>query len=163
MNKVLVGVGCVDDQQEAVILEAVEVSVVNGAAVLVGNDAVLGLVEVEGHHVAGEHVLQEFHALRSGDQDSAHVGDVEKAAEVTGVKVLGHDTGRVLDGHVPTAEVYHLAASGNVDVVKLGAFEFAHVITSCVLKWFCIRMKTPEYQKAAAQKLPPRGVFVPPF
>ncbi len=130
VRQVLVGVGGVDHQQEALLLEAVQVGVVHGAAVLSGDDAVLGHVQVQRIHVAAEHVLQERDAVGAGHQQTAHVGHVKQGAEVAGVQVLGNDAGGVLDGHFPSAEVHHGGASRHMDIVELGAFQFAHLVPS---------------------------------
>ena len=126
--EVLLGVGGVDHQQEALLFIAIEVGVVHGAAVLGGDDAVLGHVQVQGFHVAAEHVLQEGHAVGTVDQQTAHVGHVKQGAEVTGVQMLGDDAGGVLDGHVPSAEIHHGGACRHMDIVELGALQFAHNI-----------------------------------
>ena len=57
MGQVLVLIGGVHHQQEPILLEFVQIGVVHSPAVFVGDDAILGLVQVQGHHVAGEHML----------------------------------------------------------------------------------------------------------
>ena len=126
VSQILVGVGGVHHQEVAVRLKAVEIGVVHGAAAFVGNDGVLGLVDVQGQYVAGEHMLQEGHSLRSLHQDAAHVGHVEEAAEVPGVQVLGHNIRGVLDGHLPAAEVHHGGAGGHMHIIQLGPLQLAH-------------------------------------
>ena len=128
MLKILLGVGGVHHQQQPLVLEAIEVGVVDGGAVLGGDDAVLRLVEIEPSHVAGEHMLQKFHPLRALHQEPAHVGNIKERAEMPGIEVLGHDAAGVLDGHVPSAEVHHGGARRQVGFIELGAFQFAHVL-----------------------------------
>ena len=128
MGPVLVGVARVHDQQETLLLEAVEVGVVDGKAAFIGNHAVLGAVEIQGADVAGQHVLQKLDPLRSLDQDASHVGHVEQGAEVAGVEVFGHDAAGILHGHLPAAELHHRRAGRDVRVIKLSAFPFAHRI-----------------------------------
>ena len=130
MGQILICVGGVDNQQEAVLLEAVQIGVVHGAAVLLGDDAVLCLVQVQRHHVAGQHVLEEFHPVGAFHQQTAHVGHVKQAAGVAGVQVFGDDASGVLDGHFPSAEIHHGGAGLHMDVVELGALEFTHVCSS---------------------------------
>lgn len=113
VHQILLRVGRVHDQQETLLLEAVEVGVVHGIAVLVGDDAVLRLVELERQDVAREHVLQEGHAVGAADEEPPHVGDVENAAEMTGIQMLAHDPARVLDGHFPAAKIHHGRAGGH--------------------------------------------------
>ena len=126
MGQVLVGVGGVDHQQIPFLFKAVQVCVVYGAAVGSGDDAVLGRVQVQTGHVAGEHVLEEGNHLRSLHQDAAHVGHVEEAARTAGIEVLGHDLAGVLDGHLPAAEVHHRGPRRHMLGVQLGPFQFAH-------------------------------------
>ena len=52
--------------------------------------------------------------------------NIEKAAEVAGVQVLRHNAAGVLDGHLPSAEIHHRGACRYMDVIELGALEFAH-------------------------------------
>ena len=130
MLQILVDVGGVDHQQIAVLLEQVQIRVVHGAAVLVGNDAVLGHVQVQSADVAGQHMLEKFLALGPLDQQAAHVGHVEQAAHLAGVQMLGDDAGRILDGHFPPAEVHHGGPGGNMHVVQLRALQFAHFLSS---------------------------------
>ena len=130
MRQVLVRVGGVDHQQIPVLLEAVEVGVVHRAAVFVGDDGVLGLVQVQGHDVAAEYMLEEGDRLRPLHQDAAHVGHIEEAAGVAGIQMLRHDVGGVLDGHFPSAEIHHGGARRHVDAVELGPLEIAHSLPS---------------------------------
>ena len=127
VGQILVGVGGVDHKQVAVLLKAVEVCVVHRAAHLVGNDGVLGLIDVQGHDVAGEDVLKEGNHLRALHQNPAHVGHVEQAARMAGIQMLGHNVSGILDGHLPPAEVHHGGSGGNVNVIELGALELAHI------------------------------------
>ena len=130
MCQILVRVGGVHHQQITVYLKAVKIGVVHRAAILVGDDGVLGLVEIQGHHVAGKHMLEKGDCVGAIHQDAAHVGDVEEAACVAGVQVLGHDFGGILDGHLPAPEVHHSGSGSGMDVVELGALEIAHKAVS---------------------------------
>ena len=128
--QVLVDVGGVDHQQIVVLLEQIQIRVVHGPAVLVGNDAVLGHVQVQGADIAGQHVLEKFLALGPLDQQAAHVGHVEQAAHLAGIQVLGNDAGGILDGHFPPAEIHHGGPGGHMHVIQLRALQFAHLISS---------------------------------
>ena len=128
VTEILLGVGGVHHQQEPILLKAVEVGVVDGGAVLGGDDAVLGLVQVQAAHVAGQHMLEKFHPLGAFHQKAAHVGHVKQGAEMSGVEVLCHDAAGILDGHVPSAEIHHGGAGRQVRLVELGALQFAHVV-----------------------------------
>ena len=116
--KVLVRVGRVDDEQEAIRLEPVQVRVVDRAAVLGGYDAVLRLIDVERKHVARKHMLQKRDALRSFDDQASHVGYVEEPAMASGVQMLRKDAFRILDRHFPTAEIDHRRAGFDVFAVQ---------------------------------------------
>ena len=126
VGQILLRVGRVHHQQEAIRLELVEVRVVHGTAVLSGDDAVLSLVEIQGQDVAAEHVLQERHPIRPLDEETAHVAHVEQTAAGTGVQMLGDDALRILDGHLPAAEIHHGGARRDVGVIELGPFKLAH-------------------------------------
>ena len=150
VGQVLVDVAGVDDQQVFALLKAVEVHVVDDAALLVGDQGVLGLVHIQGKHVAGEDVLQEPDVLRALDVQAAHVADVEDPAVAAAVQVLGHNAGGVLDGHFPSAEVHQSGPGGHMGVVELGAFELAHTSVSSLccfltgdnIRHICFYMKT---------------------
>ncbi len=117
MHQVLVRIAGVDHQQIPVLLKAVQVGVVHRAAVLVGDNGVLGLVQIQGHDVAAQYVLEEWDSLGPLYQDAAHVGHIKNAAGVAGIQVLGHNVRGVLDGHLPPAEVHHRRTSRHMHVV----------------------------------------------
>ena len=117
---ILVAVGGVDDQQKAVLGQAVEVGVVDGATLLVGDEGVVGIVRGQGPRVVGQDTAEVGLGARTPELVPAHVGDVEQAGVPPGGEVLADGPGLVLDGHVPAAEVYHLGAAGAVPVVKHG-------------------------------------------
>ena len=143
MHQILLRVGGVHHQQESLLLEAIEVRIVHGSAVLVRQDAVLGHVQIQTRHVAGQDVLQKCQPLRPLDQQPPHVGHIEQAAEVPGVQMLRHDSRGILDGHFPSAEIHHGGTGRHMGLVQLGAFEFAHVPSSlsclfrCLFRLFC--------------------------
>ena len=143
MHQILLRVGGVHHQQESLLLEAIEVRIVHGSAVLVRQDAVLGHVQIQPRHVAGQDVLQKCQPLRPLDQQPPHVGHIEQAAEVPGVQMLRHDSRGILDGHFPSAEIHHGGTGRHMGLVQLGAFEFAHVPSSlsclfrCLFRLFC--------------------------
>ena len=57
MRPVFVDVAGVDDEEIFPFFKAVEVSVVDGVAVFIGDDAVLRLIEIQRQNVAGQNVL----------------------------------------------------------------------------------------------------------
>ena len=127
---VLVAVGRVDDEEVLAVDEAVEVGVIDCAAGLGGHHRVLRLQQVEGFGVVGEHVLQEGRRAGAAQYEAAHVRDVEEAGAAAGGEVLGDDAARVLDRHVPAAEVDHPGAGGDVLRVEGRAQERGVVLSS---------------------------------
>ena len=126
VGEVLVDVARVDDEEILFRLKAVEICVVNGAAVLIGDDAVLRLIEIQRLHVAGQDVLQKPDHVRPFDVDTAHVGHVENGAVAAAVEMFGDDAVRVLDGHIPAAEVDHRCPGVQMGLIEYGSFQFAH-------------------------------------
>ena len=126
MGEVLVDVARVDDEEILFRLKAVEICVVDGAAVLIGDDAVLRLIEIQRLHVAGQDVLQKPDHVRPFDVDTAHVGHVENGAAAAAVEMFGDDAVRVLDGHIPAAEVDHRGPGVQMGLIEYGSFQFTH-------------------------------------
>ncbi len=75
-----VAVRCVDDQEVAAALEAVDDQVVDDAALLVREQRVLGVTDLEPVEVVREHGLEQLACVGAFDLDLAHVRDVEDAA-----------------------------------------------------------------------------------
>ena len=161
VGQILVGVGGVHHQQIAVLLEEVQIGIVHRAAVVVGNDAVLGHVQIQCADVAGQHMLQKRLALRPGDAQAAHVGHVEQAAHLTGIQMLGNDTAGILDGHFPSAEVHQLRAGGYMGVIQLGTLQFAHLffLLKCSVLSSIKGHKAAVCQLRAPVELPERFPF----
>jgi hypothetical protein len=67
--------------------------------------------------VAGN-MLHQIERLRPTNFDFAHVADVEQTGCGADGHVFGNGSGRVLHGHIPTAEIYHLAAMFSVSFVE---------------------------------------------
>ena len=132
VSQVLVDVRGVDDQPEVVFFKAIQVGVIHRGAVRGLDDAVLAPVQFQSTDVAGDHVLQEGKTVFSFDQDAAHVGHIKDAAGMAGVQMLGYDAFRVLDRHLPAAEIHHGGAGSDMHVVQLSSLEFAHSILLCL-------------------------------
>ena len=126
MRPVFVDVAGVDDEEVLALFKAVEVSVVDGVAVFIGDDAVLRLIEIQRQNVAGQNMLQECHLVGTLNIDTAHVGDVEDAAVTAAVEMLCDDAFRVLDGHIPAAEIDHRRACVEMCLIQNRPFQFAH-------------------------------------
>ncbi len=117
---VLLAVGGVDDEQEVVASEHIQVGVVDGAAVLVGDDRILGMARHQCPGIVGQRLEEERFGAAAGDAEAAHVGDVEQSGMAARGEVLADDPGRVLHRHVPAAEPDHLGARRLVPAVQDG-------------------------------------------
>jgi hypothetical protein len=122
VSQVLVLVRRVHDHHH-VIGKAVDEAVVLERAAVVEDPGVVDLVDFERGHIVRRHVVHEIDRLRSGDQELAHVADVEESAVLADGVVLGGDAGGILDGHLEAGEGDHLGAECDVDVVKGGLLE----------------------------------------
>ena len=111
------GVAGVHDQQVVVGPAAVGDQVVDDPARLVGQQRVLRLAVADPVEVVGQHALQEVVGAGSADLDLSHVRHVEDAGGRPNGPVLLVDA-RVVDGHVPAAEVDHPGAEREVARVQ---------------------------------------------
>ena len=84
---------------------------------LVGQERVLRLAVADPVEVVRQHALQEVVRARTADLDLPHVGHVEHAGGRPDGPVLVVDA-RVVDGHVPAAEVDHPGAERKVARVQ---------------------------------------------
>ena len=144
VSQVLFGVGSIDDQQEVVFLEHIQVGVVDGIAVFIGDDAVLRGIQLQSQNVAGQNILQELDALGAFDQQAAHMRHVEQAAVAAGVQMLCNDAGGILDGHFPAAEIHHGSTGCHMDIKQLGSLQFTHVF----LLHLCVFYRKTRTKKA---------------
>ena len=126
MRKILVDVAGIDDEEIFSLFKAVEIGVVDGIAVFIRDDAVLRLIHVERKHVARKNMLQKGDLLRALHVDTAHVGNVEDTAVAAAVEMLGHDAVRVLNGHIPAAEIDHRRSGVQMGLIQYRSLEFAH-------------------------------------
>ena len=126
VRKILVDVAGIDDEEIFSFFKAVEIGVVDGIAVFIRDDAVLRLIHVERKHVARKNMLQKGDLLRALDVDTAHVGNVEDTAVAAAVEMLGHDAVRVLNGHIPAAEIDHRRSGVQMGLIQYRSLEFAH-------------------------------------
>ena len=130
VREVLIDVAGVDDQQIFGFFKAVQIDIVNDAALCVRQQRILGLVYVQRQHVAGEHMLEIGKCAGTLDVETSHVGDIEDTAHTAAVEVLGKDAAGVLDRHIPAAEVHHRGTGCDMRIVQNGSLEFAHVVVS---------------------------------
>jgi hypothetical protein len=115
-------VGGVRDRQVALGAEPVGEEVVEHAAGLVAQHAVLGAALRERVHVVGEQPLEQRRGARAARLDLAHVADVEHARATSHGRVLLADPG-VLDRHLPARERDEPGTGGTVPRVQRRALE----------------------------------------
>jgi hypothetical protein len=128
MLEILLAVRRVHDQQILIGLEPVEVGIVEGSAVLVGDQRVLraGGTVVECLGVVRERVLEERQRVAAADPKPSHVRHVEDAGVATDGQVLGDRAGRVLEWHLPARERDDPRAELDVAVVEDGPVGGVH-------------------------------------
>ena len=105
-----------------IVSHFVDQDVVDEAAVLVEQAGVVRLSDLQLGHGVGGGKVDEFGRFRSADLDLAHMADIEEADGFADGVVLV-DQARVLNGHVPAAEVDHFGTTGTVDVVQRRALK----------------------------------------
>ena len=71
-------------------------------------------------------MLQEAQCASSSDNETPHVGDIEKAGVPARGQVLLHDAAGVVQRHVPAGEVDHPGAQGDMSAVKDRLLRLAH-------------------------------------
>ncbi len=108
------GVGGVGHHSQLVGPKSVDDEVVHHPAGRVAEHRVLGLPRADPVEVVGQDPVQRSTRPRAGHDELAHVRDVEHADGCAHGRVLGDHAGRVLDGHLPPAEVGHPGARGTV-------------------------------------------------
>ena len=119
---VLVETAGIDDEEPLVVIEPVGDEVVDDAAFFVEEERVLALTGVEGGGVVGEEGVEPCGGVGAGDEEFAHVGDVEDAAGGADGEVLSGDA-CVLDGHIPACEGDHAGSEGEVGREERGLGE----------------------------------------
>ena len=121
--QVLLPVGGVDDDEET-LAAAIHDEVVDDPACLVTDEVVLRLSMPKGREVIGHEALQKLEAGVAGDAKTSHVRDIEQAGDLAHREVLVADGG-VLLRHLPSAEVDHPSAQGDVAFVERRALQGA--------------------------------------
>jgi len=109
--------GGVHHHAEPVGTHVVNDQVVDDAGLLIQHAAVQCLAGLrELGHVVGQELLQELPHPRAFQVQHGHVRDVEHAG-VAAHRVVLVDLRTVMHRHVPTAEIHHAGASGQVRIV----------------------------------------------
>ena len=122
VREVLLDVRRVDDEEVGVLGEAVDEEVIHGAAVAPAHHGVHRAAVRERARVVRDEALHEAERVGAGDDDLAHVGDVEEAGGLAHGAVLVEDA-RVLHRHLEAAERHHLGPERLVCLVERGALE----------------------------------------
>jgi hypothetical protein len=118
VSEVLIPAPGVDDEVDVLVVHLGDDGVVDGAALLIGEDREGAGAVLEAHDVGDDEGLEEGDGLAAHEAEAAHVGDVEEAALGAAVNGGVHDRVLVLDGHAPASERHHLAAVGDVEIVE---------------------------------------------
>src|SRR5690606_23528835 len=116
-----VAVRGVRDDQVLVFALAVDEQVVDDAAGVVGQHAVLPAADLEPGGVVERGVGQERRGVRPGDPHLGHVGDVEDAGAGPHAPVLLVDAALVVEGHLVPGELHQPGAQLGVLEVERGA------------------------------------------
>ena len=117
--------GAVDDQVE-MIAAAGDHQVVDDAALGVEQQRIFGPRLLEDGEVGGEQGFEPLLRLGAGDEQLAHMADVEQAGRGAGPQMLGDDP-LILDRHRVAGERDHAPAFGAVPAVEReGLFGLTH-------------------------------------
>ena len=100
---VLIDVGSIDDEEEAVFRHLIYQQVIHHATVVIAHHAIENLSGVNARDVVGEDVVDKTLGIGTTDQYLAHVTDVKDAAGRAYCLVLVHDS-RILNRHVEASE-----------------------------------------------------------
>ena len=103
-RKIVINIGGIGHNQEFFVAQAVGDKVVNHAALVVGENRVLGATGLEYGHVGDQSVVEECSGIGPGDAELTHVGEVENTGAGAHSLMLGNIVG-VFERHIPAAEV----------------------------------------------------------
>ena len=119
-RQVTLVVGGIGDRQEVALGEPVGEQVVEHAAALVAEHAVLGTALGQPADVVGQQQLQQRRGTGPASLDLSHVRDVEHPGVAAHGHVLGLDA-RVLKRHLPAGEGHEPGPGGAMAFVQRGA------------------------------------------
>ena len=103
-RKIVIDIGGIGHNQEFFVAQAVGDKVVNHAALVVGENRVLGATGLEYGHVGDQSIVEECSSIGPGDAELAHVREVENTGASAHSLMLGNIVG-VLERHIPAAKV----------------------------------------------------------
>ncbi len=120
----LAGVARVDDQQPAVLGQAIEDHVVVRAATFVGEDVVACLTGLHVCDLVDRERLRPRPDVVAGDRELGHVREVEQPCSLAHRVVLLEHAG-ILHRHLEAAERHHASAKRQVGIVQRGRAQSA--------------------------------------
>ena len=103
-RKIVINVGGIGHNQEFFVAQAVGDKVIDHAALVVGENRVLGATGFEYGHVGDQSVVEECSGIGPGDAELTHVGEVENTGAGAHSLMLGNIVG-VFERHIPAAKV----------------------------------------------------------
>lgn len=118
MRQILIPAPCIHNQVNVIILHLRYHRVINGAALLVGENGQRPRPGRQPGDVGDDELLQEGHAVPPLEAQPAHVRHIEEATVGAAVQGGVDDGVLVLDGHAPPGERHHLSAVLDVEVVQ---------------------------------------------
>jgi hypothetical protein len=127
---VLLAVGGVHAQEQAVVAAAVGGDVVHDAALLVAEQRVADLVGLHVRDAAREQAVAAREGRAAGELEASHVRDVEEPGRLAHGGVLLEDAG-VVDREGETGEVHHPRSPPHVGGVERGLPRLAHAPLRC--------------------------------
>jgi hypothetical protein len=117
------GPGSIQDQQILAIRDSEDVEIVHDPSSLVTHERVLALTHRESLHIIGHDPVQESRGGFAGDDNLAHVRDVEHTRRLTHREMFVHDA-RVLHRHLPAAKVNQAGTQFLMGMVKGGSLKY---------------------------------------
>jgi hypothetical protein len=109
-------------QEEFVVAQEIDDKIVNDAAVFIEEKGIVAVAGGEALDVIGEKAIEPGSSAGAGDDELAHVRDIEKAGLGADGEVLIDDAA-VLDRHEPAPEGDHLSAESEVFFVEWSGFQ----------------------------------------
>ena len=123
--KILIRVARVDHDEVFRIAVFVNEHIVHRAAILIAEHGISAAAGRHSSDVVGEHGLQIGKRIFAAHKQLTHVGNIEQAAAFPHGFVFFQD-GRILHRQRPAAEIDHLAAQGDVNIIQGCFFQRIH-------------------------------------
>ena len=138
MRDVLIGAGRVHHQKQ-VIAPVGDHQIVQHATIRGGEQPVTlphfrQADDIRGHQRFQRHGGISGHPRGRAQNHLPHMADIEQPGLAARLQMFAHHAHRVLHRHFPASEGHHLAAKGDMQVIKRGAFQIRHGASSLRLK-----------------------------